>query len=1789
MPLAVRWAAGAGAAVATGIAGFALGTWALGAWQVGAMGRNYVPMAPSTGLVLFVLGVALVARCARPAGRLTTGLGLAAAAIAATVGGLVGAAFVLRTDPGWERWLAGTSARVGGATVGRMSVLTAGCLVAAAVSLAAQLPPFVARRAPRYLGMFLAVLGLLFGVVTTLAYATATPIFYGVGIVPMALLTALALVGLNFGLLMTSGFEAWRRSPDWEAEEAGARSRMLWGRVVAAAFVAVGVAGAGFLYLRHQQLALRTAIGSELGAIADLKAAQVANWRNERMDDARFLARAPAVARDLADLLAHPDSAERRAAALGWLDLLKGGERYDALAFFDPKLRQLLATPDAAVPIDPPLRALMAEAWRNGEVAMGDLVAGRGGRIRLDIVAAVREQGAAASGPAGLILLRLDPHRFLFPLLEAWPVPSATAETVLVRREGREVVFLSELRDRRDTDLELRRSLADETLPASRALRGEPGPAEGIDYRGMPVLAAYRPIAGTPWTLIAKVDQTEIYAPLRREALTVGLVLGLILLALGLGALVYRRHRRAEQLERQRRQLEGLVEERTAAVAAETSERRRAEAQLRFRSEAEHLLQEISAALLAAGTDETDGTITQVLERLAAFTGADAAYLFTFDADRTHFSQSHLWTSPVLTTRREDLQGLEVAAMPWWMNQILAGREVVVPSVARLPAEAAVEKRIIQSQRVAAVVDVPMMLHGTAVGFIGMNSAREGHLWRLEDTNLLRTLAQVLTSALQRQSVERELRRHRERLEELVAQRTAALHESERRFQVLFEQARVAIGVSRGPRVVFVNPACAQLFGYERPEELAGLELTALVAPGSRAELQARIQQAASAHAGPGESETMGLRRDGSEFFLHASTNRIELADGPATLSFLTDVTGRRQVERALSESEARFHSLFDHSADGILLTIPDGHILAANHAACRMLQRDEAEIIRVGRTGIVDLQDPKTEALIAERRRAGSAQGEMTMIRGDGTRFPVEVSSAIFATGEGQRTSMVIRDITERKRVEAALRESEYFLSRSQAVAALGSYKFEVAAGTWSGTPELDRIFGIDTNFKRDEGGWLSLIVPEDRDMMRRHLEEEVIARRGRFEKEYRIVRHDDGQLRWVFGQGELEFDAAGRPVRMIGVIQDITDRRQAEQALRESELRFRTLVENAPEAVFVGTNPGGGPVARFAYLNAAALRLFGAGHGYDLVGKPIADRVHPDSQALLSRRIRETMEARYSPPQEEVYLRLDGTPIPVEVAAARIEYLGETGAVVFVRDISERKTAAEKIREQTLLLETATDAILVRDLQHRIQYWNKSAERLYGWKAEEVQGRELPELQGLEPAAVDTAFEVVMKTGEWTGEVRQLTRERQEITVLSRWSLVRDEAGRPKSVFVINTDITERKKLESQLYRAQRLESIGQLASGIAHDLNNILAPLVMVSPLLRMEIKTPETLRLVDILENNTKRGVEVVKQILTFSRGLKAGKGLVPARPLLKEILNVLDETFPKSISVQSSIPEDLWMVEGDATQLHQVLMNLCVNARDAMPDGGTLTLAAENVVVDELYASMSPGARPGPYTVWLVADTGSGIPPEILDRIFDPFFTTKEPGKGTGLGLSTVLGIVRSHHGFLKVESRVGKGTQFRVYLPAQIGAQAPTEPATIEPPPRGNGETILVVDDEEGVRLLTKKILEQHGYQVLLAAEGSEAVVAYAQHAGEIQAVVTDLMMPLMDGATLIRALRQIAPSARILATTGVTESTHVAAALRLGAKEVLRKPYSPHVLLRRLRAVLDEPNPPAPPERGGV
>ncbi len=525
----------------------------------------------------------------------------------------------------------------------------------------------------------------------------------------------------------------------------------------------------------------------------------------------------------------------------------------------------------------------------------------------------------------------------------------------------------------------------------------------------------------------------------------------------------------------------------------------------------------------------------------------------------------------------------------------------------------------------------------------------------------------------------------------------------------------------------------------------------------------------------------------------------------------------------------------------------------------------------------------------------------------------------------------------------------------------------------------------------------------------------------------------------------------------------------------------------------------------------------------------------------------------------------------------AGAADYLekSQLGAPLLERSLRyaiERQRAAQKIREQAALLDLATDAILVRDLENQIIFWNRGAELLYGCQKEQAIGKNASRLWQekdlhLFPAALST----LITQGSWQGELQQITSSGQEIIVESRWTLIHDFAAKPQAILVVNTDITQKKQLEAQFLRAQRLESLGTLASGIAHDLNNILAPILMTAQLLESQLDDARSHRLLSILIANVKRGANLVKQVLSFARGMEGERTLLQVRHIITEIRHIIKETFPKSIEVETILAPDMLAVLGDATQLHQVLMNLCVNARDAMPDGGTLTISGENLEVDENYAQMHLDAEVGLYIVITVADTGIGIERNVAERMFEPFFTTKEIGKGTGLGLSTVLGIVKSHNGFIDVDSQVGKGSQFKVYLPA-VAAKVVSE-AEPEEFLAGNGESILVVDDEAAIRDITKTTLETYNYLALTANDGIEAIAVYAEHQGEISIVLTDMVMPFMDGLTTIRTLRKINPDVKIIAVSGLSSQEKFSAA-DVHVHAFLSKPYTAKELLQTINEV---------------
>lgn len=504
---------------------------------------------------------------------------------------------------------------------------------------------------------------------------------------------------------------------------------------------------------------------------------------------------------------------------------------------------------------------------------------------------------------------------------------------------------------------------------------------------------------------------------------------------------------------------------------------------------------------------------------------------------------------------------------------------------------------------------------------------------------------------------------------------------------------------------------------------------------------------------------------------------------------------------------------------------------------------------------------------------------------------------------------------------------------------------------------------------------------------------------------------------------------------------------------------------------------------------------------------------------------------------------------------------------------EITERKLAEDRIREQASLLDKAQDAIFVCDLDYRLLYWNQGAEKIYGWKTEEIMGCDLFEVTyGGNREHEQRARAALDIKGEWKAVIPKIKRDGAPIIVEARWTLVEDENGQPNRILISNTDITEQKRTEEHLLRAQRMESIGTLAGGIAHDLNNILAPILMSVEMLQMKTTDPETNRWLSMIRENADRGSELIKQVLTFARGMQGERIPVQLKHIVKDLISVLKETLSKSINIKFEISNEIWTVMADPTQIHQVLMNICINARDAMPNGGTLTVTAKNISLDENYARMDADVHPGKFVLITIADTGTGMTPRVRERIFDPFFTTKEVGKGTGLGLSTALTIVKSHGGFINVYSEPGQGTRFSIYFPAAESEQGTDDEKGRSALPRGNGELILVVDDEDNIRDVMTATLESFGYKVITASDGTDGLAQYAQHAKEISLVITDMAMPFMDGAAMIRALKKINPDFSIIGMSGLLNADQTAELQSLNVSGFLTKPFTAESLLHSIR-----------------
>ena len=928
------------------------------------------------------------------------------------------------------------------------------------------------------------------------------------------------------------------------------------------------------------------------------------------------------------------------------------------------------------------------------------------------------------------------------------------------------------------------------------------------------------------------------------------------------------------------------------------------------------------------------------------------------------------------------------------------------------------------------------------------------------------------------------------------------------------------------------------------------------------------------------ETAVAAMRNGAADYLLKDRLVRL----GSAVEHALEQKRGRDQHRQAREAYEGLKHNyelILKSAGDGIYGVDLNGNIIFENPKAAELLGWDTDDLLSKPAHATIHHKKndgsrfPVESCPIYASMRDGTTRRVTndTFWRKDGSSFPVEYVSASMKGEDGRPIGAIVvfKDITEQIVAEMRLKlQAEQY-----------RLLFETNPNPmWIFDTESLHILAVNEaaiaqyGYSREEFLKLTLknLRPaEDVSELVKAISPSELP--AHFSGEFRHRRKDGSLIDVEIYSGPIIWE--GVRARIVTGI-DITDHKRFEEELRSTHSYLRQLLAHTPAVIYSLCIENRVITPMFVSENIE--RLLGVTAEESARYEWWLESLHPDDRD----RVLDVVANSWSGEGYSIDDRLrdkDGNYHWVEDnnRVLRDKSGQVTGAVGVWTDLTERKHTEERLLEQAEMLDHAHDAIIVRNFDDRkIKFWNRGAQRLYGWSAAEAIGQLMTMILA-NSEDLDSISKVLAANGEYRGVVKEVTKDGRELMVEVWSTLIRRSDGTPRSVLSINTDITEQKKLEAQLLRAQRLESIGTLASGVAHDLNNILTPILICSETLRATQNDEDRRRAVSLIEESARRGAGVVKQVLTFARGIEGERVTIKPSHLIEELVDIARKTFSKSIEITARYPEDVWLIEGDPTQLHQVLLNLAVNSRDAMPNGGSLVISAENIEVDENYAAMMPQAKVGRYLILQVSDTGTGIPRATIDKIFDPFFTTKEVGKGTGLGLSTAVGIVKSHGGFISVYSDPGKGTTFKVFLPAQISDEIYRKSEVLTGSLQGNGELILVVDDEPSILSVTKTILEKQKYQVVCAHDGPEALALFAPRMGSIKAVLSDIMLPHMDGVTLIRTIKKMKPEMVFIASTGQSEHSRDTELQTLGVRNFLTKPYDTGKLLKAVREALIE------------
>ena len=817
---------------------------------------------------------------------------------------------------------------------------------------------------------------------------------------------------------------------------------------------------------------------------------------------------------------------------------------------------------------------------------------------------------------------------------------------------------------------------------------------------------------------------------------------------------------------------------------------------------------------------------------------------------------------------------------------------------------------------------------------------------------------------------------------------------------------------------------------------------------------------------------------------------------------------------------------------------------------------------------------------------RGGEVRGYETVHRAkDGQEIHLVFNARFVRDGAGQVTGTrgTAYDVTERKQIEDAVREREFWIRESQRVAHIGSYVLDIPSGKWTSSETLDTVFGIGKDYDRSVGGWSALIHPDDRERMNRHFAG-IVADKARFDADYRIIRKSDGEERWVSGLGELVLDGQGVPVKMLGTIQDITDRKRAEHALLKSEQRYKQLLESVTSYMYSVTVENGKAVSTVHGPGCVAVTGYTAD---EYAADPFLwyRMVHDQDKQLVLRQAEDLLAGGHPGPIEHRVRHKTGA--VVWVRSTVVPHTDDQGRLTsydgLITDITAQKRAEEFSRN---ILETVDEGFLVIDRNYAVLSANKAFSRLVGMDPQEMIGRKCYEVshklsrpcfdQG-EDCAVRHAFETEMPH---TVVHTHHDAQGNNLTVETKAFPLRDDAGRVVAAIEIINNITDKKRLEDQLRHSQKMEAVGLLAGGISHDFNNILTAIIGYGNLLKM--KTPADDPLLPYIEqilSSSARAANLTQGLLAFSR-----KQIINPRPLdvndaTRRFERLLQRVIGEDVELRTDLAPGEMTILADPSQLEQVLMNLATNARDAMPRGGTLTVRTETAVIGDAFRKEHGFGESGTYACISIRDTGDGMDQATRDHIFEPFFTTKEQGRGTGLGLAIVYGIMKQNNGYVLVDSEPGAGSCFRLYFPIITAAAETIKPSEQLPPAEGH-ETILIAEDDTTIRHLTRTMLNEFGYTVIEAADGEEAVARFREHRDAIKLIILDVVMPKKNGKEVHDEIIAIEPDVKTLYVSGYSADVIRTKGITEESQNIILKPVSPMDLLRSVRRILDSGEP---------